>query len=307
MAAAWNKPMAPRRSHKGESRLEKTLKLLNGLSTLIASVIISGAGLILTSEHNEKQLQMTKIREVSTLVGAVAANDPNKARRFSTLSLGLYKVDAMPLLIELLSSSDEDIRKASLASIEVVGKPGLKILKARYVDLSSRRDTTSANARAQLLRAICNVNRGELHLAWQALGDMQEARTVRIEAARLIGVYSRFYSDGIPQLLSSLNAWLAKRDWEGVTVVLSSLCKLDFYHAQHDDLISSLVCGNLEVEKLAVEAAQHSIDPALADDLDVIGYGSESPVKESAKYMAATIHGNIRVTDISDNGHVFGK
>ncbi len=188
------RPSSPGRRRRDSRRLE----LLKAGSTFISSIIIASAGIYVTAQFNSQQLEISRNRDLSTLIPNLGSNDPT-IRRFSAISLGLYGREAIPALIATLDDEKSEVRSAAVKALTVIGDPAKPELIIAFEN--QRNDV---NLRAMSLLAL-----GEMHepraydFAINALGNPSEDPDVRKDAATVLGFFRR--EDALSVLLHTLD------------------------------------------------------------------------------------------------------
>ena len=89
-------------------------------SSFISTVLIALASVFVTTQYNNKQLEIAQIKEISALIPKLGSTNENE-RKFSAIALGLYGEGAIPALIAILDDSDEAVRTAGAKSIALIG------------------------------------------------------------------------------------------------------------------------------------------------------------------------------------------
>jgi HEAT repeat protein len=151
-------------------------------SSFISTVLIALASVFVTTQYNNKQLEIAQIKEISALIPKLGSTNENE-RKFSAIALGLYGEGAIPALIAILDDSDEAVRTAGAKSIALIGNAAIPFLERTFHDKRN-----SVNHRAMSLWTLGNMRaENGLILARASLSDPLENPIVRKDAATVLG------------------------------------------------------------------------------------------------------------------------
>jgi len=165
-----------------DDRGSRLLEGFKALSTFGSTVVLSAVVALLTNQYNNKQLEIARINEISSLIPKLGSKDENE-RKFSAIALGLYGKDAIPALVALLDDPNGEVRLASVTSLELIGDDAVARLHAMFSDKRN-----SGNVRSSALYALGAMKAPIAYaLARQALTDKQEDWVVRKDAANALG------------------------------------------------------------------------------------------------------------------------
>ncbi len=167
------------KDHNGKASF---LEIISTSSTFISTVLIALVSIFVTTQYNNKQLEIAQIKEISTLIPKLGSDNENE-RKFSAIALGLYGKNAVPPLIAILDDSKQDVRDAGSKSIALIGEEAVPALEEAF-----RNKKNSENLRATSLWTLGSMNAPSgLTLAREALSDSSENPTVRKDAATALG------------------------------------------------------------------------------------------------------------------------
>lgn len=179
------------------------LEVFKAFSTFISSVIIAFAGIFITTEFNNRQLEITqrqaqsqlalaRIKEISVLVPKLGSSDKNE-RKFSAIALGLYGEDAIPALMALMDDEDGEVRVASTKSVALIGDVALPHLTRAYLDV---RNSLNVRTSALFTLGLMKADRG-YEYSITALRNRAEHPVIRKDAATVLGLYGNKASTSV--------------------------------------------------------------------------------------------------------------
>lgn len=219
-------------NHETKSKLE----IFKTFSTFFSSVIIALAGIVITTQYNNRQLEITqkqvesqlslaRIKEISTLVPKLGSSNEGE-RRFSAITLGLYGEDAIPALIAVIEDPKETVRRASAEALAIIGEASIPVLEETYLDKSN-----NPIKRGMSLYTLGLMKaKGASNHAKSALENTMENPYVRVNAANVIGFL---------------------RDKESVEILLSTLRKVKNIDKKPDRQCSLVIKTNWRFNKRA--------------------------------------------------------
>jgi HEAT repeat protein len=158
------------------------LEIAKVSSAFISTVLIAVASIFVTTQYNNKQLEIAQIKEISTLIPKLGSANENE-RKFSAIALGLYGKGAIPALIAILDDNDQAVRNAGSKSIALIGDAAIPSLERTFLDKKN-----SPNLRATCLWTLGAMKaESGLTLARASLSDPLENPIVRKDAASALG------------------------------------------------------------------------------------------------------------------------
>ena len=182
------------KEHNGKASF---LEIISTSSTFISTVLIALVSIFVTTQYNNKQLEIAQIKEISALIPKLGSDNENE-RKFSAIALGLYGKNAIPPLIAILDDSKQDVRDAGSKSIALIGDEAVPALEQAF-----RNKKNSANLRASSLWTLGSMNAPSgFTLSREALSDPSENPIVRKDAATALGLLKD--KDSVETLLKVL-------------------------------------------------------------------------------------------------------
>lgn len=178
------------------------LEVFKAFSTFISSVIIAFAGIFITTEFNNRQLEIThqqaesqlalaRIKEISVLVPKLGSSDKNE-RKFSAVALGLYGENAIPALMAIMDDEDGEVRVASSKSLALIGDVAVPHLTRAYLN---GRNTLNVRTTSLYTLGLMKADSGyEYSIA--ALKNRAEHPVIRKDAATVLGMFANKASTG---------------------------------------------------------------------------------------------------------------
>jgi HEAT repeat protein len=180
-----------------ETRLS-FLEIAKVSSAFISTVLIALVSIFVTTQYNNKQLEIAQIKEISTLIPKLGSADENE-RKFSAIALGLYGKGAIPPLIAILDDDDQAVRMAAAKSIALIGDAAIPSLERTFLE---KKNSPNQRAASLWTLALMKAQSG-FTLARVSLSDPLENPWVRKDAAFALG--SLKDSNSTELLLNVLN------------------------------------------------------------------------------------------------------
>lgn len=258
----------------GKSHLS-LLEIFKALSNFISTVVLAAVVAVLTNQYNTRQLEIARIKEISTLIPELGNNDPNK-RKFSAIALGLYGENAIPALMALLNDPDGQVRLSSVKSLEIIGNEAVTRLEKVVTDKRN-----PVNSRASSLYALGAMKAEAAYkLARNALEDKTENPIVRKDAANALGMLKD--TNSVKMLLEILDK-SKTNDVELSQAIVVALGQIAHPDASRS-LISLLSHENEDLRYATVDALALIQDKSVTPILSGVAANDVSPkVKEAAQ------------------------
>jgi HEAT repeat protein len=218
-------------SDNNSSENLNSLQVFKAISVFISSIIIAGAGIFVTSQYNSNQLEISRNKDLATLIPQLGSQDAT-VRKFSAISLALYGKYAVPALMVTLDDENQDVRVAAVTSLSMIGEPAIRELTKTYQDKCN--SETKRSSGLYTLGRMRAPNAYEL--AASALEDPKENPWVRKDAAMVMGFLKEKRS--VERLLSVLRE-SKERDVTLTSTIVWALGEIQDVPIT-DDLISLL-------------------------------------------------------------------
>jgi HEAT repeat protein len=186
--------MSDNDSKRKPNRIIEVLKEI----PVICSIIIAGAGLLVTFVYNNQQAIISRNKELAILIPKLGDPDP-RVRKFGAISLALYGKEAIPALMALLRDEDVKVRSAASESLTFIGGDTIvRDLKRVYKDLHK-----DENLRGQALYSLGLMRDPETYnLAVDALHDPRQGRVILWDAVSVLGTMRK--EEGSKELIEVL-------------------------------------------------------------------------------------------------------
>lgn len=179
---------------KKQLEYEKKLNRLETIkvySTFISSVVLAGAGILVTLIFNSKELKVStaqadaqlkvsreqsnaqitisRNKELAAIIPNLGAED-SKTRKFAAISLALYGKDAVQLLVAALSDPDIGVAEGAETSLIIIGDNASEELIKVFND-----EKSGDNTKGRILYVLdATKNAQALPLATSALKDVKK-------------------------------------------------------------------------------------------------------------------------------------
>ena len=158
------------------------LEIAKVSSSFISTILIVLVSIFVTTQYNNKQLEIARIKEISTLIPKLGSTNENE-RKFSAIALGLYGKDAIRPLIAILGDDDQAVRIAAAKSIAVIGDAAIPSLERVFLD---KKNSETLRSTSLWTLGVMKAQSG-LKLARVSLSDPLENPWVRKDAASALG------------------------------------------------------------------------------------------------------------------------